>query len=101
MWENRDGLMFDGEVRKRGEWEGRWRDSEAGGREGEGRVGGPRQWLEELSTERRGTSGVRREGARLCKREKEVLELCATKGKGVEEWVGEDARIWRGWQAEG
>ena len=94
MWENRDGLMFDGEVRKRGEWEGRWRDSEAGGREGEGRVGGPRQWLEELSTEKSqaGRSEVvHKRGAGV------VVQL----RKEVEEWVGEDARIWRGWQAEG
>ena len=69
-----NSLMFDGEVRKRGESGGRWRDSEAGGR-GEGRVGGPRQWLEELSTEKRGISRVRQEGGRLCKREKKVLGL--------------------------
>ena len=34
LLENGDGLMFDGEVRRRGESGGRWRDSEAGGREG-------------------------------------------------------------------
>ena len=51
------GLMFDGEVRKRGELGGRWRDSEAGGGVREGGLEDRASGWKSFELRRGGSSG--------------------------------------------